>query len=366
MSENPQTIISTLDLAHDTSLAAPSVPKLILAVFRAVFTNNSTSGPTDVEFAEQEGRLYIPRLTTINPLNKIIEQDGKHHQIVERQFAYDASPNAEQEGLELHISATSYTKGQFSFRHFDLVASLDPCEIEITFESASLTSLDLDTSLGQTLSQHVGLDFNGRILRIGSQVRGFEPGDHVTALTIGGSLRNIVTVDETLVRHDTLSMVPSFLISAYYALRGVHRVHKGSRVLVHAGASAHGLVAVELALLLGAEVFATVSAQLSAAQQSTLLALGLSSRYVIEVDQENVVAAILARTSDKGVDLVYDPLQIGGLFNHRLVRKCKFCLLEDLRIQLTISSGNDCPILRLIIDERHDEQHVYFCNSCQL
>ena len=82
-----------------------------------------------------------------------------------------------------------------------------------------------------------------------------------------GSLATHIAVDVDLLALKPLNLsmreaaaMPLAVITAWEGLVDRARVHEGNKVLVHAGAGGVGHVAVQIALALGARVFATVSA----------------------------------------------------------------------------------------------------------
>jgi NADPH:quinone reductase-like Zn-dependent oxidoreductase len=125
----------------------------------------------------------------------------------------------------------------------------------------------------QPLPAVLGLDMAGVVEEVGSGVRAFRPGDEVYGMVGGvgglqGTLAGFVAANADLIalKPKSLSMreaaaLPLITITAWEGLVDRAKVHGGQRVLVHAGAGGVGHVAVQLAKALGAEVFATVSAE---------------------------------------------------------------------------------------------------------
>src|ERR1700712_450656 len=115
----------------------------------------------------------------------------------------------------------------------------------------------------------LGMDMAGVVRSVGAGVERFRVGDEVYGLTGGvaglqGSLAEFAAVDADLLalKPANLSMreaaaLPLIAITAWEGL--VDRAHTGpgQKVLVHGGAGGVGHVAVQLAVALGAEVFAT-------------------------------------------------------------------------------------------------------------
>lgn len=90
-------------------------------------------------------------------------------------------------------------------------------------------------------------------------------------------------------------------MTAEFMLRRTFAVGRGTRVLIHAAAGATGLMCVQLAHHLGAEVFGTVST----AEKAAFVA-DYGCNHPIIYTEQNFADAVLAATGGRGVDVVYD------------------------------------------------------------
>jgi NADPH:quinone reductase-like Zn-dependent oxidoreductase len=122
-----------------------------------------------------------------------------------------------------------------------------------------------------------------------------------------GTLAEFVVADVALLapKPKTLTMrqaaaLPLATITAWEGLVDRAGVHAGQTVLVHAGAGGVGYAAVQIALALGAKVFATISGD----KRSIIETLG-----VIAIDRNVPVEDYIAEhTGGEGFDIVYDTL----------------------------------------------------------
>jgi NADPH:quinone reductase-like Zn-dependent oxidoreductase len=112
--------------------------------------------------------------------------------------------------------------------------------------------------------------------------------------------------DETGLPAEELATIPLVLVTAVHAVRTLGGVGAGSRVLVQAGASGSGSMAIQVAKALGAEVAATVSTDAKAA-----LARAMGADEVIRYRDADVATAARAWAGGAGVDVVIDP--VGGV-----------------------------------------------------
>ena len=90
-------------------------------------------------------------------------------------------------------------------------------------------------------------------------------------------------------------------MTAEFMLRRSYPVANGTRVLVHAAAGATGLMCVQLARHLGAEVFGTVSSD-----EKAEYVRGFGCDHPIVYTRDNFADVVLEQTRGDGVDVVYD------------------------------------------------------------
>ncbi|TDD53379.1 NADP-dependent oxidoreductase [Saccharopolyspora elongata] len=152
----------------------------------------------------------------------------------------------------------------------------------------------------------LGHDVAGTVIRIGSKVRDFKPGDRVFARPRDhriGTFAERIAVDEAdlALAPEKISPVeaaslPLVALTAWQALVEKGKVRPGQKVLIHAGAGGVGTIAIQLAKHLGAQVATTAS--------------GKNADFVRELGADVVIDY---RTQDfetelSGYDLVLDSL----------------------------------------------------------
>jgi NADPH2:quinone reductase len=111
--------------------------------------------------------------------------------------------------------------------------------------------------------------------------------------------------DETDLAAEDLATMPLVLVTAVHAVKTLGGVGPGSRVLVQAGASGSGSMAIQVAKALGANVITTVSTDKKAA-----LARSVGADEVIRYRETDVSAAVRGWAGRNGIDVVIDP--VGG------------------------------------------------------
>ncbi len=193
-----------------------------------------------------------------------------------------------------------------------------PAEVEIEVEAAGLNLLDVllalgalpdDAPGGRPQSPRLGGECAGRIVRVGPGVDGFAAGDRVLALAPSAFRSHVVGLAGLTahlpagVSFEAGAGFPIAFLTAHLALRQAARLEPGERVLIHAASTGVGLAAVQLALLAGAEVFATAG---SDAKRERLRALGV--RHVMSSRSLEFARQTMEATAGEGVDVVLNSL----------------------------------------------------------
>jgi NADPH:quinone reductase len=198
-----------------------------------------------------------------------------------------------------------------------------PAEGEVLVRIAASGLNPLDTKIRAGAAAHakhplplvLGIDMAGVVVALGSGVNAFKVGDEVYGMTGGvggiqGSLAQYAAVDADLlaVKPANLSMreaaaLPLAFITSYAGIVDRAHVGAGQTVLVQGGAGGVGHVSVQLALALGAKVFATASSR----DQEIVAGFGATP---IDYKTQSTEEYVAALTQGKGFDVVVDT--VGG------------------------------------------------------
>jgi NADPH:quinone reductase len=149
-----------------------------------------------------------------------------------------------------------------------------------------------------------GLEISGRIAALGSGVDGVAVGDRVAAFSeeAGGLAERCVAPAERLVPiPDAMSLAtfPIQALTAWHMLHNVSVTRAGDMILLHAIGG--GLFATQLAVQAGATVIGTVGTR---AKEKRALECGAA--LVVNREDEDFVAAVMAFTRGSGVDKLID------------------------------------------------------------
>ncbi|HLG81886.1 MAG TPA: zinc-dependent alcohol dehydrogenase family protein [Bradyrhizobium sp.] len=198
-----------------------------------------------------------------------------------------------------------------------------PARGEVLVRVAASGVNPLDTKIRAGVAAHarhpfpaiLGIDLAGTVTAVGAEVTAFREGDEVFGMTGGvagvqGSLAEYAAVDAALLARKPKNVgmreaaaLPLIFITAWEGLVDRAGIRSGQNVLIHGGAGGVGHVAVQLALSVGARVFATGSAD----SLSFIRELGASP---IDYGATTVEQYVTEHTGGRGFDLVYD--NVGG------------------------------------------------------
>ncbi len=198
---------------------------------------------------------------------------------------------------------------------FEKVAEpkVGPGDVLIRVATAGVNFSDLMRRAGTynpelALPHAEGVEAAGTVERVGTDVQGPRPGDRVMTMLGQRCQAECVVAPEALVypippnlSFEAAGALPLAGLTAYHLLKTGAGIRPGESVLIHAAASGVGTLAVQLAKLGGARVFATASTD---EKLAAVRALGADE--TINYARENFVTAVLARTDNRGVDVVLE------------------------------------------------------------
>ncbi|KAI9163271.1 Polyketide synthase [Paramyrothecium foliicola] len=322
MSEDSSKKMVTIDLNYVTHPSNTLFAMHVLYILRHTFHSEPgmENEIRDTEFALDADKMFIPRLRPIQALNDLIEHNSQSQLSVCSMGEYK-SHGKKDSGVNLDLSKPSVSDTSFElvgFKRHKLKAN----EVEIVFEEAPLTRKDLEALQGRSDAEVLGLDVYGHVRDIGANVTNFRPGDRVCSLLCSGAVQNTLHMDARWVRLHQAGFIPNLHVSAYYGLVHAGRVAPSKVVLLQLGAGPEGLAALDISLLMDAEVFATVDEPGAEQQRSVLLSKGLAEDRILNATSESLVEIIMCKTNGKGVDIVYSPTDAYHEVDIQCVRPC--------------------------------------------
>ncbi|KAI1108641.1 hypothetical protein F5Y14DRAFT_435490 [Nemania sp. NC0429] len=195
---------------------------------------------------------------------------------------------------------------------------LGPREVEIEAKAWGLNFRDVYVALGRLDDGDLGGDCAGIVTRVGPDCHsGLQPGDRV-CMVAPGCMRAypralesaVLKISDDLSFEAAASMVAPG-ITAYHSLVNLARLQKGEKVLIHSAAGSTGQVAIWVAKLRGAEIFATVG--FDEKKKFLVDTFDIPEDHIFYSRNTSFAQGIMRVTNGYGVDVVLNSLSGDGL-----------------------------------------------------
>ncbi|UKZ52827.1 Type I Iterative PKS [Trichoderma virens] len=282
----------------------------ILSVFKHQFVDNIDYDSKNAEYFLKNNELLTNRLIDAQNTNGFIhsnfaEADPEHGPLGEA-----GRP----------IMLDTYSPGSLSALHF----ATDPVwarpmaeyEVEVEIRAVGLNFRDVLIAMGEHVAACLGNEAAGYVSRIGSKVTNVQVGDRVVymnGLVDGGCLKTfgrqsedaVVKLPDSVSFEDAASL-PCVYSTAIHGLYDIAHLSKGETVLIHAAAGGVGQAAIQLANLVGAEVFATVSTPEK--RDLLITEYGVKKDHIFSSRDLSFVKGIMRMTNNHGIDVVLNSL----------------------------------------------------------
>jgi NADPH:quinone reductase len=195
-----------------------------------------------------------------------------------------------------------------------LASSLNPIETKIRS--------GLVASITSPFPAVLNADFSGIVEAVGEGVYEFKAGDEVFGFAGGvggeaGVLAEYVSVDANLLSvkpknldFKTAALFPLVSITAWQGIMEKSEIKENDKILIHGAAGGVGHIAVQLAKIRGARVYATVSGS-----EKERIAKELGADYVINYKDMDVLRYVKEYTDGCGFDAVFDTVGGNNLIN---------------------------------------------------
>lgn len=197
-----------------------------------------------------------------------------------------------------------------------------PGYIKVRVKAAALNRADLAMLTGAShgvaggMGLPLGLEWAGEVIEVGEGVTGWQVGERAMAASPGAFADEVVVpanwahpVPDAM-SDEQAAALPVALQTAHDALTGAGQLQAGQSVLVLGASSAVGLMAMQVARVLGASQ--VIGTSTTADRLNLLTEFGATK--VVNTRDEDWSRQVLKATKMKGVDLVIDFLA-GPLFN---------------------------------------------------
>jgi len=187
-----------------------------------------------------------------------------------------------------------------------------PGEARIRHHAIGLNYIDVYQRSGvypNPLPFHMGMEGSGVVEAVGKGVTHVKAGDRVAYAgnPPGGYCEARVLPAKLLIKipkaisFETGAAMMLKGMTAHYLLKRTANVQKGHTILFHAAAGGVGLIAMQIAKMLGVTVIGTVGSD-----EKAKLAKKFGCDHTIVYSRENVAERVKAITKGRGVDVVFD------------------------------------------------------------
>ncbi|KAH9873394.1 hypothetical protein J1614_005792, partial [Plenodomus biglobosus] len=294
---------STLDLDPESQIDGSSQARLIMQALEHLLGVESLATP-EMEFAEERGELVVPRIVEDRSMNLFVQRETNSSALYLQDFV--------QPGRRLKLDIGRRGALDTLFFKDDEDEPLGDDDVEIAVQATGMNFKDVVISMGQLASPYIGVECSGIIARIGSNVTALRVGDRVCAMP-RGAYRTFARCHFTSAAKMPGSMpmevgasIPVAYCTAWYGLMDIARLSEGERILIHAAAGGVGQAAIQIAKMLGAEVFATVGSV--AKKQLIMDKYGIPEDRIYYSRSTGFARLIRRDTQGEGVDVVINSL----------------------------------------------------------
>ncbi len=162
-------------------------------------------------------------------------------------------------------------------------------------------------------SDILGIEIAGEVVACGENVTDFKPGDRVFGLVSGGGYAEYCVIDQGLALKipstwtyvEAAAIIEAF-VTANETIFELGKLSAGQRIMIHAGGSGVGTAGIQMANLIGAEIWTTAGSE-----KKLQKAMELGAKEGINYKIHDFEAIVLDQTHGKGVDVVEDFIGAG-------------------------------------------------------
>ena len=297
---------SFITLALESVSSTTKIVEHILKVLR--IRENNPCESHESEYMERDGLLCVNRVVEANALNDKVYSAVARREPESRKFS-----EKPERALELTISSPGLlnTLCFIDDTNQDLLA---PTEVEIAVRAVGINFKNVLVALGQIPDKSLGQECAGVITRVGENVNPavWKKGDRVCAITHGAfktyarsHISAMFKIPDRM-SFSTAAAIPVAYCTAYYALHHLAGLAEGETVLVHAAAGGVGQVAIQIAKMKKAEIYATVGTD----EKKNLLIdmYGVPENHIFSSRNLSFVQGVKRMTDKRGVDVVLNSL----------------------------------------------------------
>jgi len=318
--ENPGLKLITVDIQDQIQVSGTGkegLDRIVQTVSEIAMSSfwpvSGKSRAEELEYAVCDGKVIIPRVVPDDRYAGYIEdrndnQDQGATSLVACKYLDKNRP------LMFDVQVPGLLNTIRFVDNNSMAEPLGPDQIEVQAYAHGVNFKDVFIALGQMApGTAMTGEAAGVVTAVGSNAQSsWKPGDRVLGLMVApfGNLVRInstgmVAIPDSISFADAASL-PIVYYTAWYCLTHVARLEKGQTVLIHAASGGVGQAAVQIAKLIGAEIFATVG---SISKRKLIQdQYGIPESHIFSSHSRHFKKGIMRSTQGKGVDVVLNSL----------------------------------------------------------
>lgn len=293
--------VATLGI-NTSELETSSEP--ILATVEALWPTDGQKPVKDFEFKANGSELLVPRVTDDDAANAFVHNETHEQTITTQPFTQP------ERRFKLQIASP----GSLDSLYFadDIPEPLADDDIEIEVKATGLNFKDIVVTMGQLAQPYIGIECSGIVTSVGKNVQHLQVGQRVMALPLGAystyarCKATSASPMPNFMSFEVACTVPVVFCTAYYALFDLGKLQAGERVLIHAGAGGVGQAGIQLAQIIGAEIFVTVGSVEK--KQFLMTQYNIPEDHILYSRDSSFAHGIKRATNGQGVDVVVNSL----------------------------------------------------------
>ncbi|KAH6858814.1 hypothetical protein BKA58DRAFT_346728, partial [Alternaria rosae] len=196
----------------------------------------------------------------------------------------------------------------------EIVREPEGDEVQVEIHATGLNFRDVLVAMGiiDIIPVSIGYEATGIVRRVGPQVERLSVGDRVALLGTHLFASTVTTTEKLCGKiPDELDFtngasMPLVFATAIYSLINVGALTQGQSVLIHSGCGGVGLAAIQLARMIGAEIYTTVSSEKK--REFLVREFGIPRDHIFNSRSMSFEQDLLRETKGKGVDLALNSL----------------------------------------------------------
>ncbi|UKZ55914.1 putative secondary metabolism biosynthetic enzyme [Trichoderma virens] len=253
---------------------------------------------SDNEFTVKDDMICTSRVLVDEELSAEIDE--------KQPMGVDAIGPISLASMDIPLRLTMTNNGAVCFEKYDApTADLDGDEVEINVKSRTISANNLFAGIDEPL----GYEAAGVIVRVGSSVTKFRPGDSVVMYSLGLANQTLQRTREEFCHPLPSGYTFTQAISgaaahavAWYALDRIARIQSGQSILIHDAADDVGQAAIQIAHNHSLEIYATIKAETDQALLRDTY--NIPEDHIFNLQDPHLVDSVKLMTNGRGVDIL--------------------------------------------------------------